>query len=662
MPRIAMENNRLVLFIENDARLSSGILPISLVSEAGFTLDSISGKFTLNDGKSVETALAYAVNLLEGEEIQYTLDHKAAQINEKTKSQLANFRKAIALGTQIKRSEKTPKLKPPGFMKSLLKDQERAVSLHIQMPFSADFSVPGSGKTWIAYATYSILKSRGEVRKLFVVGPISSFQPWQDEHVQIFGHKGSFAQIRGSAKERAWIYRNFQRFEIFLISYHSFANDKDHIANMLASADFMVVLDESHNVKHPDAKRTNTALEIAPLCKRRMILSGTPIPRAVDDLYSQISFLDPNQDLLGDLSKFGEIIAEDESLQTIKSRIAPFYYRIRKRDFVPTLADPIFEKEYLDMTTGKVRNGKGRVIATVPPAPIQNSIYYGIEGRIFRDIEREKEMTWTELMQLQKWQKGRLIRLLEVASNPGLLMSEDLDLGLPRISSVDLPIYRKIEQYSKLNETPVKIRRTIDLVTQLVEESDKKKVIIWTSFVQNINELRRRLSKLNPVIVHGGIPKNEEENRYFHRISEIRKFKDDKDCRVLIANPASLAESVSLHKNEKGEPVCDTAIYLDRTFNGAHYMQSLDRIHRVGLPPRKKVRYVLLHTHDTIDLDVDASLDFKMASMQRFLNDDIERFTLETDYDDITGGMTEKEDYERVTNRIKKHAEQHRFD
>lgn len=47
---------------------------------------------------------------------------------------------------------------------------------------------------------------------------------------------------------------------------------------------------------------------------------------------------------------------------------------------------------------------------------------------------------------------------------------------------------------------------------------------------------------------------------------------------VMVANPAAASEGVSLHR------VCHHAIYLDRTFNAAHYLQSEDRIHRFGLP------------------------------------------------------------------------------
>ena len=64
---------------------------------------------------------------------------------------------------------------------------------------------------------------------------------------------------------------------------------------------------------------------------------------------------------------------------------------------------------------------------------------------------------------------------------------------------------------------------------------------------------------------------------------------------MLIANPAAVAESISLHK------VCHNAIYLDMSFNASHYMQSKDRIHRVGLRPDDEINYYFLHSENSID-------------------------------------------------------------
>ena len=57
---------------------------------------------------------------------------------------------------------------------------------------------------------------------------------------------------------------------------------------------------------------------------------------------------------------------------------------------------------------------------------------------------------------------------------------------------------------------------------------------------------------------------------------------------VLITNPNTLAESVSLHT------ICHDAIYFEYSFNLVHLLQSKDRIHRLGLPENQYTQFYFL--------------------------------------------------------------------
>jgi hypothetical protein len=85
---------------------------------------------------------------------------------------------------------------------------------------------------------------------------------------------------------------------------------------------------------------------------------------------------------------------------------------------------------------------------------------------------------------------------------------------------------------------------------------------------------------------------------------------------VMVANPAAAGEGISLHK------VCLNAIYVDRTFNAAHFLQSIDRIHRLGLADDEHPHVQILLSEDTIDEGVDARLTSKIQSMLAALNDE----------------------------------------
>ena len=84
---------------------------------------------------------------------------------------------------------------------------------------------------------------------------------------------------------------------------------------------------------------------------------------------------------------------------------------------------------------------------------------------------------------------------------------------------------------------------------------------------------------------------------------------------VMVANPAAAAEGISLHT------VCHHAIYLDRNFNAAQYLQSEDRIHRIGLAPDQDTVIEIVECVGTVDETVRQRLEFKVGQMAAVLED-----------------------------------------
>jgi SNF2 family DNA or RNA helicase len=118
----------------------------------------------------------------------------------------------------------------------------------------------------------------------------------------------------------------------------------------------------------------------------------------------------------------------------------------------------------------------------------------------------------------------------------------------------------------------------------------------------------------------------------------IAEFVDQQsDVRVLIANPAACAESISLHK------ACTHAIYYDLSYNCAQYVQSLDRIHRVGGSETRPSHYYFLQCADTIDREILANVRRKADNMSRVIDQDYPVYALDMFEED-----DELEAYERL--------------
>ena len=157
-----------------------------------------------------------------------------------------------------------------------------------------------------------------------------------------------------------------------------------------------------------------------------------------------------------------------------------------------------------------------------------------------------------------------------------------------------------------------KLRYVLQRARSLAREG--KKVLIWSTFVENVEHIAHSLQDLGAVYIHGGVDAG-DENDDETREGKIRLFHDDPNVMVMVANPAAAGEGISLHM------ICHHAIYLDRSFNAAQYLQSEDRIHRLGLPFDQDTIIEIVECVGTVDETVRQRLEFKVGQMAAALND-----------------------------------------
>jgi SNF2 family DNA or RNA helicase len=535
-----------------------------------------------------------------------------------------DFEQARLLGTKLKK--KSPKvINVPNFKRKLKPYQVGSVAHITKVGNAANFSVPGSGKTTITLAGYSILKKQGIVEKLFVIGPRASFMSWEDEYEGCFGVKPKSLRITGPALSRRTLFRNASDAEMILLSYQMATQETNRISAFLRHHKVMLILDESHNIKKiQGGKWANTVLSIAPLASRRIILTGTPVPNSLEDLWTQMTFLWPNPKILGTPDEYKDRIASHgvRAVDDIKRDLRPFYWRIHKSQL--RLKQPKYHRIPLKMR------------------PYQQAIYDALAAKVLSEFVKKPE----ERIKLRTWRRSRLIRLLQTASNPGLLGEYSKEYEIPAMDATGLSVSELIEGYSKF-EVPIKLEAVVDLTIKLIKK--KEKVLIWTSFIHNIKALEHQLKKYEPRTIYGDVPKDKNENQSFNREKMIREFKNTSKYNILIANPSACAESVSLHK------ACHHAIYLDRTFSCAQYMQSLDRIHRIGLEPNEQVHYYLFQAENSIDQVIDDRLIEKQRRMLKLLDDDFALVDLDASLEEISEDSEEDADFNAIIKHLKNH-------
>jgi SNF2 family DNA or RNA helicase len=477
-----------------------------------------------------------------------------------------------------------------------LYDMQLLAAYHLAFAVNAcNFSVPGAGKTSVVYGAYSYFRNLPEnderhVNKLFIIGPLSSFGPWEDEYKECFGRKVHSKRLSGGVtkEERESHLLSISDMdttpELTLLSYQSIAFNIENIISYLKKHKVMVVVDEAHKIKNAEGGIwAQSVLSIAKYCVSRVVLTGTPIPNGFEDLFNLYNFIWPDKDIIKfHLFQLKDMTANrfDPRVKQLVDNISPFFIRIRKSDLnLPEATEhqPII----------------------VPMGVVQRKIYEFIENS-YIDYFKEQDKGNKDLASTLS--KARFIRLLQTATNPELLKSPIEkyynDEGIPSDLFIDdSEILSNILNYGEI-ETPAKFTAVKELVQKILSRGEK--VIIWGTFIHTVKGLQSYLLEegISSKLLIGEIPVETDNSPQLFETREsiIRDFhKDNSSFKVLIANPFAVAESISLHK------VCHNAIYLERNFNASNFLQSKDRIHRVGLKPGDPTNYYYVLSENSID-------------------------------------------------------------
>ncbi|MBN8584014.1 MAG: DEAD/DEAH box helicase [Ignavibacteria bacterium] len=527
-------------------------------------------------------------------------------------------------------------------------------SFHLAFSQNAcNFSVPGSGKTSIVFAAYSFLKNLASnnvrhVNKLLVIGPLSSFAPWEMEYEKCFGEKPSSKRLSGgvSKEEREYILNPVSSIdespELLLMSYQTLCNEIENVKNYLNKKgnNVMVILDEAHKIKNTDGGVwAQAALNIAPFCKARVVLTGTPMPNGYEDLYNLYKFIWPDKDILKfHLFQLRDMTNNrfDPRVKNLINNASSFFIRITKKNL----------KEQFGLPS-PIENPP----ITVPMGLNQRKIYDFIENKYLSYFQNTQENQWSSTLL-----KARIIRLLQASSNINLLKNpldnyfNENEIG-NQVFIDDREILKNILEYSQ-SEIPAKFLATLSLIKKII--NNNQKVIIWTTFIQTAKELKTFLAynNIQSELLIGEIPVEIDDTieSVITREKIIKEFHNPSSkFKVIIANPFAVSESISLHM------ACHNAIYLERTFNASQFIQSKDRIHRVGLNIDDKINYYYLLAENSIEQTVHDRLIYKEKRMLEIIeNQPIPLFEKNMDYDvDFESDLKAIiRDYVRKTTRI----------
>ncbi|MFI2279617.1 SNF2-related protein [Nocardia beijingensis] len=455
-----------------------------------------------------------------------------------------------------------------GFRRTLTAEQHHDVARLLAMRHGGNFGVPGSGKTTVAYCVWAAERARDQVDALLVIAPLAAFEAWTGEPIECFVPE---------ARPRVHVMPGQvpHSSDVVVMSYSRLTQLRTvaELDSWLTTRRTMLVFDESHRVKAgPQGAWGRAAARLARRCHRRYVLSGTPMPNTTSDLAAQLDLCWPG---------YGAELANG-SLRGVRDRI---YVRTTKEQLrLPKLSTRV---------------------ERVPLEPMHQKIYDALAGGAMNIVNNPRLAADVEML------GAVLMRLLAAATNPAAVLSEGQRLELPSWVDQEAPIDEIVRNTARMVR-PAKLMRSAQLVEANVMAG--RKTLVWSVFVANVTAMADLLAAHEPAVITGALP-TDDPNAPTDRNRELRRFRTDPNCKVLVATPQTLGEGVSLHRT------CVDQIHLDRTFNAGLYLQSLDRTHRLGMDKASNPTVTVLLADQTIDLSVHHALNTKVRNMSNVLND-----------------------------------------
>ena len=194
---------------------------------------------------------------------------------------------------------------------------------------------PGLGKTSITLEWMQQMRQFGMANRFLVVAPLRPvYQVWPAE---ILGWKNfrnlSYSIVHGSPEVRRK--RLALPANIHIINRDALVWLANQVAGRKTLPWQAIIIDESTSFKNWTSKRTKALRQLIPRIPYRSILTGSPTPKNLADIFAQVWMLDEGEDLGENITRFREMYCyqvgrrEENNFQVREDRSAEVHDRIK---------------------------------------------------------------------------------------------------------------------------------------------------------------------------------------------------------------------------------------------------------------------------------------------------------------------------------------------
>lgn len=337
----------------------------------------------------------------------------------------------------------------------------------------------------------------------------------------------------------------------------------------------LLICDEAQMLKNKDAKRSKIVKQISNNIQKVWLLTGTPINNRPMDFYNLLSIckvpiVDNFQHFAYrycDAKKFKKKLKSGQTktiwltdgasnLEELNRKVKPYMLRRLKND-------------HLDL-----------------PPKIVSPFYLELENRKEYDECFNTYLEWLKL--------------------------EGKKLGSGR-QMVEMLVLRRFISH-------IKIPYTLEMINNFLEQSDDRKIIIFTVFTETLDELKRQLGPV--AVCHNGKLSSAEKQK------SIDRFQTDPNVRVFIGNIISAGSAITLTAS-------DTTIFHDLDFVPSNHAQAEDRNYRISQTNTVNIYYPIFQ--DTIEEKIYEILQKKKEIISKVVGDEFDTTDIMTDFMNFIG-------------------------
>ena len=430
----------------------------------------------------------------------------------------------------------------------------------IKQPKIGLFLDMGLGKTIITLqAIYELKYNRFAVQKVLIIAPKKVAEATWQREAQKWGGVGilRISTVLGSLSKRVKALNTPA--DIYIINRDNVTWLVDYYKNDWPFD--MVVADESSSFKNHAAKRFKSLAHMYNHIKRMVLLTGTPTPKGLIDLWAQIYLLDRGQTLGRTYTSFRDhFFIPDQRSQTV-------IYSYKPKDTA--------ENDVLRAISHLCVSMKSEDYLTLPPV-IEDIVPVQLSPKAQRDYDEMETRMVLELVESGE----------EITAESAAALSTKLQ------QLANGAVYDELRNVHEIHDCK------IEAFKELIEQLSGKPALVFYNFKHDLERLKAALAKSKLVV------------KELKSAAEEREWNEGK-IDILLAHPASTAYGLNLQ--DGGNHV----IWFGLNWSLELYQQANKRLHRQGQKEKVIVHHLI--SIGTRDEDMMEALNRKADAQEYVL-------------------------------------------